>query len=638
MDMEKFSYSKETDIKWQKKWNETGLYRFDESKVADKFYLLEQFAYPSGKNLHIGHWWIYGLADSYARFKRMQGYQVFHPPGFDAFGLPAENFAIRTGVHPSDSTAQNIATMEAQFRAMGTTYDWHYELVTCREEYYQWTQWIFLKLYENGLAYRKAAPVNWCPSCMTVLANEQAADGQCERCNSTVVSRHLTQWFFKITDYADELLDSLNTLDWPESTKAIQRNWIGKSVDAEGNVEYRLHDWLISRQRYWGTSIPIIYCEDCGTVPVSEADLPVRLPYDVAFLPNGQSPLASCDAFVNTGCPVCGKPAKRDTDTLDTFVCSSWYFLRYFDNKNVSFPFDKDRIRQIMPVDMYVGGVEHATMHLLYARFFTKALRDMGYLDFDEPFPRIFHQGLITGSDGKKMSKRDGAISPDVMVDQYGADVFRMFLGFGFSYSDGGPWDDDGIKAVARFVQRVSRLVERFMSFKLAQGSPTGKTDETLEYVRNYTVKQVGNDLEQLKFNSAIARIMEFVNAISAYQKSDMRCAEYEEGFIKDLIVLLAPFAPHLAEALWEYIGCDYSIHNQKFPICDEAKLVKNMQDIAVQVDGRLREVVSLPSGLSEEEVTAAVLDNEIIQGFIDGREIEKIIYVKGRIVNFVLK
>ena len=808
--MKSFTYSKETDTKWQNKWNETEIYKFDESKINKKYYLLEQFAYPSAKNLHIGHWWIYGLSDSFGRFKRMQGYQVFHPPGFDAFGLPAENFAIKTGIHPSISTEESVVAMTEQFRAMGTTYDWNHEVVTCREEYYKWTQWLFLKFYDKGLVYRREAPVNWCPSCLTVLANEQAADGVCERCGSEVNQRRMKQWFFKITEYADELLSSLDTLNWPESTKLIQRNWIGKCFGTEvdfsfgkekvtvfttrvdtlmgvtyivlapehplvelltipdnkaeiltycrqtakqseiermsavkektgaftgsyaehpisgesipvwvadyvllnygtgavmavpahderdyefavkynlpiiqvidgkaekllpfcgdgilinsdsfndlpseqarqkitafldnvgkgrNTVTYRLRDWLVSRQRYWGTPIPIIHCEDCGIVPVPDNELPVKLPYNVQFLPTGQSPLTACSEFITAVCPSCGKPATRETDTLDTFVCSSWYYLRYYDNKNTLAPFDKDRVERIMPVDMYVGGVEHAAMHLLYARFFTKALRDMGYLNFDEPFPTLFHQGIITGQDGKKISKRDGAVSPDKYINQYGSDLFRMYLCFGFSYADGGPWDENGIKAITRFVFRLSRLVDNFAAFKSEKTESEYKTDRDLEYVRNYTVKQVGSDLGLFRFNAAMARIMEFVNAINAYQKSGIRNWVYEEMFIKDLIILLAPVAPHLSEELWEFIGCSYSVHNQSFPAYDEAKLTRDLIDIAIQVNGRLREVMPLPADMKEEEIKNAALACDKIQSHINGCKIAKIIYIKGRLINIV--
>ncbi|MCG4546290.1 leucine--tRNA ligase, partial [Clostridium perfringens] len=567
------NYSTAIDKKWQDKWAESGLYKFDPNKEGEKLYVLEMFSYPSGSQLHAGHWFNYGPVDSWARFKRMQGYNVFQPMGFDAFGLPAENFAIKTGIHPQDSTIKNIAKMEEQLKAMGAMFNWENEVVTCSPEYYKWTQWLFLKLYEKGLAYRKKAPVNWCPSCQTVLANEQVVDGACERCSTEVTKKDLTQWFFKITDYADELLDKLDGLDWPEKTVSMQKHWIGRSTGSQVNfkvkdsdlnfdvfttrvdtlcgvsyvvlapenplvdeivsaeqkeavenykeeakkqsdierqsisrektgvftgayaihpltgkevpiwvgdyvlatygtgavmavpahderdfafaekfnlpinrvieakdgsetnlpfcehgilvnsgefdglttaeakekiveklssmglgekkVNFRLRDWLVSRQRYWGAPIPVVYCEECGIVPVPENQLPVELPYDVEFAPDGKSPLAKSEAFVNTTCPHCGKPAKRETDTLDTFVCSSWYYLRYPDNKNTEAPFNPELINKMLPVDKYVGGPEHACMHLLYARFITKALRDMGYLNFDEPFTSLTHQGLI---------------------------------------------------------------------------------------------------------------------------------------------------------------------------------------------------------------------------------------------------
>ncbi|MDF2531974.1 MAG: leucine--tRNA ligase, partial [Clostridia bacterium] len=631
------SYSKEIDRKWQKIWEDSQLYKFHPEKVDNKLYVLEMFSYPSGAKLHAGHWYNYSLSDSWARMKRMQGYEIFQPMGFDAFGLPAENYAIKTGIHPHDSTMQNIETMERQLKEMGATFDWDYEVVTCVPDYYKWTQWLFLTLYKNGLAYRKEAPVNWCPKCNTVLANEQVVDGHCERCETDVTKKNLTQWFFKITDYAQELLDHLGDLDWPEKTKKIQTNWIGRSegseiefkvdnhdisfkvfttradtlmgvtyvvlapenelvekltteenkkavaeyqnatkkqteidrlsttkektgvftgsyavhpitgekvqiwiadyvlgsygtgcvmavpahderdyefaekyklpikrvikglegvedalpfaeygllvnsgefdglTSEEGKtkmvqkleqenkgqlkINYRLRDWLVSRQRYWGSPIPIIHCEKCGAVPVPEKDLPVLLPYDVEFAPDGESPLKKSAEFMNVTCPTCGGPAHRDPDTLDTFVCSSWYYLRYPDNKNNDEPFSTEWINKMLPVDKYIGGAEHAAMHLLYARFITKALRDAGYLNFDEPFKSLVHQGTILGPDGFKMSKSKGnVISPDVYIDEYGSDVFRMYLAFGFAYIEGGPWSDDGIKAMSRFASRVERI------------------------------------------------------------------------------------------------------------------------------------------------------------------------------------
>ena len=846
-------YSYATDKKWQEIWEETHLYRFDKTRIADKHFLLEMFCYPSGKNLHIGHWWNYSQSDNYGRLKRMQGYEVFHPPGFDAFGLPAENFAVKSGIHPEDSTKQNIATMNRQFRAMGTTYDWEHEIITCEPAYYKWTQWLFLKLFERGLAYRKEAPVNWCPSCMTVLANEQVVGGLCERCETEVTAKNMTQWFFKITDYSEELLRGLSDLDWPEKTKKIQENWIGKSygceidfitgsdritvyttradtlmgvtyivlapehplverlttpenaasvrayraqagktseiertstakektgvptgafaihpisgkqipvwvadyvlvsygtgavmavpahderdyafaakyglpvipviktqtqeqgapeqdtavqgIPAQGMpfcadgvtinsavydglssseardrisndlsnmnlgrpaIKYKLRDWLVSRQRYWGAPIPIIYCDDCGAVPVPESELPVVLPHDVAFMPTGQSPLASCAAFINTVCPICGKPAKRDTDTLDTFVCSSWYFLRFFDPNNSERAFDPEDAGKIMPVDKYVGGVEHAAMHLLYARFVTKALRDMGYLHFDEPFTSLVHQGIIQDADGRKMSKRSGAVSPDSIVEQYGVDVFRMYLGFGFSFLDGGPWSPDGIKAIDRFVKRICRVFDRFIEFREtgetgglgnvvggkenresmedkanveSPASPALVEDRAFEYIRHNTIRQVTENIERFQFNSAIARIMEYINALWKYQGESARNLQYEESIVKDLILLLAPLAPHLAEELWSLMGYEYSVHNQKWPQHDVAKLLKDIINIAVQVNGNLKSVVKAPADANETTLRAIALEDKKVRSAIGGQEIRKVIIVKHRLINFV--
>jgi leucyl-tRNA synthetase len=697
---------KAIEKKWHKRWSEDKLYSFDQSAADKKYYVLEMFSYPSASNLHVGHWYNYAPSDTFARYKRMCGFNVFHPMGFDAFGLPAENFAIKTGVHPKDSTYGNIKKMEEQLRAIGGSYDWDSELVTCAPEYYRWNQWLFLELYKKGLAYRREAPVNWCDSCKTVLANEQVLDGGCERCGSPVTKKNLTQWFFKITDYAERLLEGLDGLDWPEKTKLMQKNWIGKSNGSEiefslsggkgikvfttradtlfgvsyvvlapehplldtlvtpenkatvlkyiegvkktneierlsaareksgvftgsycinpisgvkvpvwtadyvlysygtgavmgvpahderdfafaskynlpittvikpfeknGGAEvkggdsdagailpqaegaaakaaritgatlskaavppkatlpsalpvtqtpkfaytdygvmcgsgqfdglksadgivavtkeleklgagkqktsYRLRDWLVSRQRYWGTPIPMVHCSDCGVVPVPESDLPVELPYAVNFKPTGTSPLLEHSAFINTTCPKCGGAAKRDPDTLDTFVCSSWYYLRYLDNKNGKAAFSRKKIDALMPVDKYVGGAEHACMHLLYARFITKALKDMGYVGFDEPFKSLVHQGLILGADGNKMSKSKGNVAnPDKYVGAVGADIFRLYLMFGFDFVEGGAWSDDGVKSAERFAERLERLVERGAAIKgTAKGGANG--------------------------------------------------------------------------------------------------------------------------------------------------------------------
>ncbi len=796
--------------KWQKKWEETGLYKFDRSKADKKKYILEMFSYPSGAKLHVGHWYNYGLSDSYARYMRMKGFEVFQPMGFDAFGLPAENYAIKTGIHPEDSTLSNIETMERQLREMGAMFDWDYEIKTCMPDYYKWTQWCFLQLYKKGLAYRKEAPVNWCPGCNTVLANEQVINGCCERCDSTVVRKNLTQWFFKITDYAERLLNGLDGLDWPEKTKTMQRNWIGKStggeitfkiesggeftvfttradtlfgctycvlspehpltleittpeqrkaveeyieyaaraseidrlstvrektgvftgayainpinnrripiyaadyvlatygtgavmavpahderdfefatkyglpiervikskngepddlpyveygvlvnsgefsgLDSEAGknaiierlksmragdfkVNYRLRDWLISRQRYWGAPIPIVYCDKCGEVPVPESDLPVKLPYDVDFTPDGTSPLLKSKSFLNTTCPHCGGPARRDADTMDTFVCSSWYFLRYPDNRNAEKAWDTAWINKMLPVDKYIGGAEHACMHLLYARFFTMALHDMGYLGFDEPFKSLVHQGVILGPDGMRMSKsRGNVISPDEYIKQYGSDVFRTYLAFGFSYVEGGPWNEDGIKAVSKFLERVERIVLRLKD--VTESSGEGKAE--ILYAQNYCIKHVSADIEAFQFNTAIARIMEFTNAL--YKYADLSPdKDVCRDAISALIRLIAPFAPHFAEELWETIGEEYSVFNQPYPVCDESALVLDTVEMPLQINGKLRATFKVASGATKEEIEAYIMNTESLSSMFAGREVKKVIIIPGKIANIVV-
>ncbi len=799
--------------KWQRRWEESELYKYVPDAKKEKFYMMEMFSYPSGANLHVGHWYNYGLADSFARFKRMQGFNVFHPMGFDAFGLPAENYAIKTGIHPMDSTISNIETMERQLRRMGATFDWSAEVKTCMPDYYRWTQWCFLQLYKNGLAYRKEMPVNWCPSCNTTLANEQVlSDGCCERCGASVTRRNLTQWCFRITEYAEELLSGLDQLDWPEKTKLMQKNWIGKSIGGEvvfstesgkpftvfttrpdtlfgvtymvfspehelvdelttpgqkdeieaykafaakaseidrmsstrektgaftgsyainpingeripiyiadyvlatygtgiimavpghderdyefavkfklpvrrvinpedgskrelpfadygvmvnsgrfdgmtseegkdavlaelkernlgcAKVNYRLRDWIISRQRYWGCPIPMVHCEDCGVVPVPESELPVELPYDVDFTPDGTSPLLKSEAFMNTVCPVCGKPAKRDADTMDTFMCSSWYQFRYCDAHNDQEAWNREKVDGLCPVDAYVGGAEHACMHLIYARFFTKAFRDMGYLDFDEPFLRLVHQGTILGPDGNKMSKsRGNVISPDAYIQKYGSDVFRMYLQFGFSYIEGGKWSDDGIKSVARFLDRVERLAERTVAVR-NQKAERGFAERELDFVRANAIKAVGADLERFQFNTCIARMMEYVNAVYKYVDGGSVSGEYLFGIVRDLMLLLAPFAPHFAEELWKQLGLPFSVFNQRWPEYDEKALNRQEVEYGVQVNGKVRARVTLPAELNAKEVESAALADESVQRAIEGKTVKKVIVVRN-IVNIV--
>ncbi len=815
-------YGKDIDRKWQKVWDDKKIASFDKKNIDKKYYCLEMFSYPSGAKLHVGHWYNYGPVDTFARFKKMQGYEVFQPMGFDAFGLPAENYAIKTGIHPYDSTMKNIETMESQLKAMGAMFNWDAEVVTCKEDYYKWTQWLFLKLYEMGLAYRKKANVNWCPSCNTVLANEQVVEGLCERCSSVVTKKDLTQWFFKITDYAEELLDGLKELDWPEKTKKIQTNWIGKStgsiatfkvdgkdlsfdvfttrvdticgvsyvviapeheivdkittdehkkeveeykekckiiteidrlaedrektgvftgsyainpvtlekvqiwiadyvlatygtgcvmavpahderdyifankynldikqviapsdssninLDKEAYTEsgilvnsgdfnglttdeakkkiteylkekklgdfkvtYRLRDWLVSRQRYWGAPIPIIYCDKCGVVPVPEKDLPVKLPYNVEFKPDGKSPLAKSEEFVNTTCPHCGGKAKRETDTLDTFVCSSWYQFRYPDNKNSEKIFDTEWIDKMLPVDKYVGGPEHAAMHLLYARFITKVLRDAGYTKVSEPFKSLVHQGLILGPDGNKMSKSKGnVISPDDYVDKYGSDVFRMYLMFGFSYVEGGPWSEEGVTAMVKYFGRLERLLDKMISLKDTNVDKISNNEKELLYIFNNLIKGINYDLEHMQFNTGIAKIMEITNAFYKYDQSvedENKNTKLIKDTINKFIRIIAPFAPHFSEEMWNRAGNEVSVFNTEYPTCDNRWLEKDEIEIPVQINGNVKFVVTIPKDSENEQVEKIVLNDERLAGYLNGRSIKKVIVVRGKIVNIVV-
>lgn len=789
--------------KWREKWEETKADSFNPENIANKKYVLEMFSYPSGANLHLGHWYNFGLTDVYARYLRMKGYEVFHPMGFDAFGLPAENYAIKTGIHPKKSTEKNIATMEKQLRNMGASFDWDYEIKTCEPDYYKWTQWLFLQMYKHGLAEEKLAPVNWCPSCSTVIANEQVVDGCCERCGTQVERKNLTQWFLKITNYAEELLSGLDAIDWPEKTKIMQRNWIGKSYGGEIEFElisggsfkvfttradtlfgcsyvvlapehelvdkittsemkeaveaykkqaaaqseidrtstvkektgcftgayavnpingrkvpvwvadyvlatygtgavmavpahderdfefakkfglpiervvksadgsnddlpfceygvnvnsgfatglgteeakkailtklegmgkggfkitYRLRDWSVSRQRYWGAPIPMIHCPKCGVVPVPESDLPVRLPEDVDFTPDGKSPLQKSKSFMNVKCPKCGGAARRDPDTLDTFVCSSWYFLRYPNAKLSTAPFDTALTDKLLPVDIYVGGAEHACMHLLYARFVTKALRDMGYLHFDEPFSRLVHQGVILGPDGKRMSKtRGNIINPDDYVSVFGSDVFKMYLCFAFSYTEGGPFSTGGIAPIAKYLDRVERIVLKAFEGKDNAPKDASKV-KALEYDVNYAVKLCDRDIPAFSFNTSVARMMELTNSMYKYDDADSALFAAAETLLK----LMTPIAPHFTEELWEATGHATSIIRENYPEADESKLVKSAVKVPVQLLGKLKGVVEIPADASEEEASAAALK------LLGLGSAKKIIYKQGKIINII--
>jgi leucyl-tRNA synthetase len=793
---------------WQERWAESGLYKTDEDPNKPKHYALTMLPYPSG-DLHVGHWYAMTPSDTRARFTRMQGYRVFFPIGFDAFGLPAENAAINRGIHPYKWTMSNIENMRGQLRSMGAMFDFDSEVVTCDPEYYRWNQWFFLKFLEKGLAYRKEAPVDWCPRDNTTLAREQVVgpDRRCERCGTPVIKKNLAQWFFKITDYADELLD-FSKVDWPERVKTLQTNWIGRSEGAEivfdlpgyGPVEvfttrpdtlfgatffvmapehsaveeittseradevrayveeagrmseidrtdatrektgvftgafainpangeeipiyiadyvllaygtgaimavpahderdfefakkygipirtviappdwngeeleeaytgegpmvnsdgfdgmpsvegktavtawlkerrvgraavtYRLRDWLISRQRYWGTPIPIIYCPEHGAVPVPEEDLPVLLPEDAEFTPTGESPLKLHEGFRNTTCPRCGGPAERETDTMDTFVDSSWYQYRYLSPHYDEGPFDPERGERWLPVDQYTGGIEHATMHLLYTRFWTKVMRDLGLVDFDEPMVRLFNQGIILGEDAEKMSKsRGNVVNPQDLVDRYGSDALRCFLMFIGPWNQGGPWDGRGIEGVARFLRRA---------YSLVAGSDSSGTADPAELDRRTArlVKKVTEDLLLFRFNTALAALMEHTNYLLAV-KGEVGESEWAEA-LRTFVLVLAPFAPHHAEEMWALMGQPYSVHEGAWPEWDESLIVTEEITLVVQVNGKLRDRIEAPADVSEEMAKELALSSEKVRPYIEGREIRKSVYVPGRLVNFVV-
>jgi len=792
--------------RWQERWAESGLYNTDEHPEKTKHYALTMLPYPSG-DLHVGHWYAMTPSDTRARFMRMRGYKVFFPIGFDAFGLPAENAAINRGIHPYKWTMSNIENMRGQLRKMGTMFDFGSEVVTCDPEYYRWNQWFFLRFFEKGLAYRTEAPVDWCPKDNTTLAREQVVgpDRRCERCGTPVVKKNLAQWLFRITDYADELLD-FSKIEWPERVRTLQTNWIGRSEGAEiffkvegygpitvfttrpdtlfgatffvlspehpaveqittqersdevrayvekasrmteidrtdvtrektgvftgayavnpangekipvfiadyvlmgygtgaimavpgqdqrdwdfaakydlpivrtveppedfdgqayvgegpainsgfldglgvedakrrmigwleehGNstaaVTYRLRDWLISRQRYWGTPIPIIYCSSCGAVPVPEEDLPVLLPEDAEFMPTGESPLKRDPDFYNTECPRCGGPATRETDTMDTFMDSSWYQYRYLSPHYDEGPFDPERGEKWLPVDQYTGGIEHAVLHLLYTRFFTKVMRDLGLVDFDEPMLRLFNQGIILGEDAEKMSKsRGNVVNPQEFVDRYGTDALRDFLMFIGPWDQGGPWDGRGIEGVSRFLRRALSLT--------GDGDPSGGESDPTELARrtNRTVKKVTEDLEAFRFNTAIAALMEHTNYLLAI-KGEVGEEEWNDA-LRAFVLVLAPFAPHHAEEMWGDLGEPYSVHEQSWPAWDESLIRAEEITLVVQVNGKLRDRIEVPADITEEAAKELALSSERIRPHVEGRELKKSVYVPGRLVNLVV-
>lgn len=824
--MEKYS-PQEIEKKWQAKWTEDDVYKTEMDPDRPKYYALEMFPYPSG-NLHMGHVRNYSIGDVLARYKTMEGYNVLHPMGFDSFGMPAENAAIKHGVKPSDWTFSNIEHMKQQQSQMGLSYDWDRQAVTCTPEYYRWTQWLFELFYKRGLAYKKKASVNWCDTCGTVLANEQVVDGKCWRCDSDVQKKDLSQWFLKITDYADILLKDLDKLEgWPERVKTMQDNWIGRSeglefqldvpelaeklpvyttrpdtaygitfvalaaenpivakicagnpkaeaieafcarvrnqselertssesekegiftgiyainpfngnkvqlwvtnyvladygtgavmgvpsgdqrdwmfakkydlpiiltiqpkgqelhleemteaytdkdgvlvnsgkfsgmemhkamsgiideAEAQGfgqrKVNYRLRDWLISRQRYWGAPIPVIHCPHCGEVLVPEKDLPVLLPEDVSFDQGSLSPLASSESFVHCKCPQCGADATRETDTMDTFICSSWYYLRYTDPKNDQAPFDKDKVNYWAPVDQYIGGIEHAILHLLYSRFFTKVLHDAGLVDFDEPFKNLLTQGMVL-KDGSKMSKSKGnVVSPEEIIEKYGADTARLFILFAAPVDRDLEWSDQGVEGAYRFLGRVWRILGHFEDdIKAGQDeydvTALTKEEQELRRVLHLTIRKVTEDVrDRFMFNTAISSVMELVNAFYGFQDKAINQGLVRE-IAADLVKMLAPFAPHITEELWSRLFGNGSVHQQKWPAYDEAATRQSEIEIVLQINGKVRDKITVPADLDRAGMEKAVMALPRTVELTAGKEIVKVICVPKKLVNIVVK
>lgn len=816
---------KAIEEKWQKEWDARDLYRTYEDRSKPEKYILEMFPYPSGE-LHMGHVRNYSIGDVVARYNKMKGFNILHPIGYDAFGLPAENAAIARGIHPQKWTFSNIDNMRKQLKRMGLSYDWNREITTASPDYYKWGQWLFVKFYERGLAYRKKAQVNWCPGCNTVLANEQVEAGRCWRCGTEAELRELEQWFFKITDYAERLLNDLDLLKgWPERVRIMQRNWIGRSEGAyvdfqikgrdekitvfttrpdtlfgstffllapehpmvdelvkgteyeegarefrhkvaheteidrtsaekekngfftgvyvinpvngdeipvyladyvlmgygtgavmavpahdqrdfefatkyglpirvviqpegemlnpemmaqafegqgvmvnsgpfdgtpqvegvrkvtawleekglgEAAVNYRLRDWLISRQRYWGNPIPMVYCEKCGVVPVKEEDLPVILPEDVEITGVGGSPLAQHVEFVNTTCPVCEEPAKRETDTMDTFIDSSWYFLRYCSPHDERLPFSKEAVDYWMAVDQYIGGIEHAVLHLLYSRFFTKVLYDMGMVSVVEPFENLLTQGMVI-KDGAKMSKSKGnVVDPNEIINKYGADTARLFILFASPPEKELEWSDRGVEGSYRFLNRVWRLVEDNKAFVLGAGvvSPDGLggAERDVRFMVHKTIKRVTDDIARFSFNTAISAVMEFVNSLYKYNERKDRNAAVLKEAIDTLILMLAPFAPHLTEELWQELGHEDSVHLRAWPEYDPELAKAEEVTLVVQVNGKVRDKITVPADISEEDMRSTALASERVIAHVGDKHVKNIFIVPGKLVNIVVK
>jgi leucyl-tRNA synthetase len=605
---------KEIETKWQEKWAKEGIYKTSDSFSKPKKYVLDMYPYPSGEGLHVGHPKGYIATDVYARMSRMQGFNVLHPMGWDAFGLPAEQYALKNKVHPKIAVAKNVARYKEQLEMIGLDYDWSREINTTDPEYYKWTQWCFVKMFEKGLVYASDEPINWCPSCKTGLANEDLEDGKCERCGSEIEQKKLPQWVIRITDYRDRLVEDLNLLPkWPEYVKTSQKNWLAN-----------LHDWVFARQRYWGEPIPLIHCEKCGVVAVPEKDLPVRLPEVESYEPTGtgESPLAAITDWVNTTCPKCGEPAKRETNTMPQWAGSSWYYLRYMDPRNEAALVDAEKEKYWNSVDVYVGGMEHATRHLIYARFWHKFLYDIGAVTTKEPFEELHTVGLIQASDGRKMSKRWGnVVNPDEMVERFGADAFRLYEMFMGPFDQAVAWNTDGVVGTYRFLERVWKLREKIGD---------GDTSVTSEILFQKTIKRSGEGITNFRFNICVSDMMILVNAL---EKESSISKETYIGLLK----ILAPFAPHLTEEIWHDLGEEESIHLSEWPKYDESKIKDEKVKIVIQINGKLRDEIEIEAGTNEEEIKTIVLAREKVIEKIAGAEVKKFIYIEGKLANIVI-
>jgi leucyl-tRNA synthetase len=619
---------KKIEKKWQKDWDKKKVYKTSDISKKKKMYILDMFPYPSGEGLHVGHPRGYIGTDVYSRYKRMSGYNVLHPMGFDAFGLPAEQFAIKHKVHPEVAVKKNVKRYKEQLSILGPDYDWSREVNTTDPEYYKWTQWIFLQMFHKGLAYESYEPINWCPVDKTGLANEDVEDdGTCERCGAKVEKRPMRQWVLAITKYADRLIDDLDDLDWPNSVKESQRNWIGRE-EKDGKKTYRLNDWVFSRQRYWGEPIPVIHCESCGVVPVPEKDLPILLPKVKNYEPTdtGESPLATIDKWVNTKCPKCKGKAKRETNTMPSWAGSSWYYLRYQDSKNKKALVDLKKEKYWSPVDLYVGGMEHATRHLIYARFWHKFLYDIKAVKEKEPFKRLVNQGLIMASDGRKMSKRWGnVVNPDDVVKIYGADTFRLYEMFIGPFDQYANWNTDSIIGPRRFLERV---------WKLQYSLSTNKSSKDVEKILHKTIKKISDDIENMRFNTAISSMMIFVGEIDSLLKSEINILNKND--YKKFLQLLAPFAPHIAEEIWIDLGEKKTIHQSPWPKFDTSMVVEDELKIIIQVNGKMRGEIFVLPDISEDGIKEKVLALDIVNKYTNNQTIKKVIYVKGRLINIV--